>query len=112
VLTPYFSGSEPVVARSAKYAGTRVFEHEQRAGLDLMRTLSAEQKSRAMIGSVLPRDVLRCGYTCAGAITTARTKIDIELKPDRPDGESKPAIHATRTRGRSFKTSSCRTMST
>ena len=58
VLTPHFSGSEPVVAASGKYAGTRVFDAELAAGLALMRSLSAEQADRARIGMALPRELL------------------------------------------------------
>ena len=58
VLTPYFSGSEPVAAKSGKYAGTRVFEREESSGLALMKALSPAQQDRARIGAAPPRDVL------------------------------------------------------
>ena len=58
VLTPYFSGSEPVEAKSGKYAGTRVFEREESTGLALMKALSPAQQERARIGAAPPRDVL------------------------------------------------------
>ena len=58
VLTPFFSGSEPCVAPSGKYAGTRVFDEEESTGLELMKALSAEQQAQATIGDTLPRDVL------------------------------------------------------
>jgi hypothetical protein len=58
VLTPQFSGSEPLEATSGKHAGTRVFEAETATGLALMQALSPEQRSRATIGSAVPRDVL------------------------------------------------------
>ncbi|HEV8020320.1 MAG TPA: DUF3500 domain-containing protein [Candidatus Lustribacter sp.] len=58
VLTPYFSGSEPVEAKSGKYAGTRVFEREESTGLALMKALSPAQQDRARIGAAPPRDVL------------------------------------------------------
>jgi hypothetical protein len=58
VLTPQFSGSEPVIATSGKYAGTRVFEAEETAGLALMRALTATQRAQATIGETIPRDVL------------------------------------------------------
>jgi uncharacterized protein DUF3500 len=57
VLTPQFSGSEPVVAESGKYAGTRLFDAEEKTGLDLMKSLSAEQRATATIGSTVPRDI-------------------------------------------------------
>ena len=40
VLTPTFMGSEPVLARFGKYAGTRVFAAEEEQGHALMRALS------------------------------------------------------------------------
>jgi hypothetical protein len=58
VLTPHFSGSEPVVANSGVYAGTHVFEAEQSAGLALMNALSPAQQERARIGTTLPRELL------------------------------------------------------
>jgi hypothetical protein len=49
VMTPTFMGSEPVVATSGKYAGTRVLQEEQDKGLRLMRALRADQQQRATI---------------------------------------------------------------
>jgi Protein of unknown function (DUF3500) len=57
VLTPHFSGSEPVVAKSGKYAGTRVFDEERDAGLALMKALSPEQQDVARIGPAVPREI-------------------------------------------------------
>jgi hypothetical protein len=57
VLTPTFMGSEPVVARSGKYAGVRVFEVEEAQGLALMQALSPQQQSKATIGMKIPADV-------------------------------------------------------
>src|SRR5207244_291529 len=51
-------GSEPVVAETGKYAGTRVFDAEERDGLALVRALSAEQRAQAvLIDSILAADV-------------------------------------------------------
>jgi hypothetical protein len=58
VLTPYFSGSEPVRAESGKFAGTAVLQAEETAGLRVMRALASEQRARATIGDRVPRDVL------------------------------------------------------
>ena len=58
VMTPDFRGSEPVVARSGKYAGTEVFREEEALGLELMRTLTPEQQQTAIIGTKIPRDVI------------------------------------------------------
>jgi hypothetical protein len=62
VTTPTFMGSEPVRARAGAYAGTRVFEAEERDGLALMRSLSAEQRRAATIGETLPGDVFGTGF--------------------------------------------------
>jgi Protein of unknown function (DUF3500) len=49
VLSPAFLGSEPVYADGGKFAGTRVFEAEERSGLELMRALSPALRARASI---------------------------------------------------------------
>ena len=49
VMTPSFWGSEPAVATSGKYAGTRIMEDEQRAGLKMVRALTAPQRERAIL---------------------------------------------------------------
>lgn len=58
VMTPDFRGSEPVFAKSGKYAGTRVFREEERLGLALMKALTPEQQKTAVIGTKIPRDVI------------------------------------------------------
>ncbi|HZT52439.1 MAG TPA: DUF3500 domain-containing protein [Stellaceae bacterium] len=62
VLTPTFMGSEPVFARTGKYAGTRVFEEEERKGFALMCALSPEQRAAATIGMSLPLDVVTTAF--------------------------------------------------
>lgn len=59
VLDPTFMGAEPSHADVGPFAGTTLFEDEERAGLQLMRSLSAEQQRRAivahsMVGGDLP----------------------------------------------------------
>jgi hypothetical protein len=49
VMTPSFWGSEPAVATSGKYAGTRIMDDEQHAGLALVRSLTAQQRERAAL---------------------------------------------------------------
>jgi hypothetical protein len=58
VLTPVFMGSEPVLAETGRYAGTRVFETEETAGMALMRALSPRQRERATIGAQVLREVV------------------------------------------------------
>jgi Protein of unknown function (DUF3500) len=62
VLTPGFMGSEPVLARSGKYAGTRVFAAEEEQGFALMRSLSADERARATIGKDLPGELLTAAF--------------------------------------------------
>ncbi len=59
VLTPTFMGAEPSYADTGPFAGTSLFEDEERAGLELMRALSPEQQRRtivahSMVGGDLP----------------------------------------------------------
>ena len=49
VMTPTFMGSEPVIAESGKYAGTRVLQEEQAKGLALMHALTPEQRRTATL---------------------------------------------------------------
>ena len=49
VMTPAFWGSEPAVAATGKYAGTSILDDEQRRGLDLVRALTAEQRTEAVL---------------------------------------------------------------
>jgi hypothetical protein len=49
VLSPCFFGAEPNYADIGPFAGTRLFEDEERAGLALMRSLSPRQQNRAIV---------------------------------------------------------------
>ena len=49
VMTPAFWGSEPTVATSGKFAGTRILVEEQAAGLRMIRALTPEQRKAAVI---------------------------------------------------------------
>jgi hypothetical protein len=62
VLTPNFMGSEPVFAKTGKYAGTKVFEDEERKGFVLMSALSPGQRATATIGEKPPFDVLATAF--------------------------------------------------
>jgi hypothetical protein len=62
VMTPLFMGSEPVAATSGPYAGTRVFQAEERDGLALVRALDAEQRRRAVLGAELPGEVFTAAF--------------------------------------------------
>ena len=62
VLTPNFMGSEPVVAESGKYAGTRVLAAEERQGIALMRALEPAQRARATIAETLPPELFAAAF--------------------------------------------------
>ena len=62
VLTPLFMGSEPVFAAGGKYAGTRVFEAEERDGLAFMRSLTTEQRRAATLGLELPIELFTAAF--------------------------------------------------
>jgi hypothetical protein len=49
VMTPLFVGSEPVVATSGKYKGTRILEEEQREGLRMYQALAPAQRQLALL---------------------------------------------------------------
>ncbi|MDH3732893.1 MAG: DUF3500 domain-containing protein [Gemmatimonadota bacterium] len=49
VMTPLFVGSEPVVAETGKYAGTKILQEEQDAGLAMLRALDDTQRERAVL---------------------------------------------------------------
>jgi hypothetical protein len=81
VLTPSFMGSEPVLARSGKYAGTRVFAAEEERGYALMRSLSAAERVRATIGTDLPSELLTAAFNDNRRIEPAGIRYD-ELPPE------------------------------
>ena len=49
VMTPAFWGSEPAVAPSGKYKGTRIMDEEQSKGLALIRSLDKDLQKSAII---------------------------------------------------------------
>jgi Protein of unknown function (DUF3500) len=49
VMTPLFAGSEPVIARTGKYAGTVVLQEEQTRGLAMLKVLDAAQRKQAIV---------------------------------------------------------------
>jgi Protein of unknown function (DUF3500) len=81
VMTPSFMGSEPVLARSGKYKGTRVFAAEEEAGHALMAALSAESRRQATIGSDLPSELLTAAFNDNRRIEPAGIRYG-ELPPE------------------------------
>jgi hypothetical protein len=49
VMSPVFMGSEPVTARTGKYAGTSILQEEQDQGLALLRSLTDMQRNEAIL---------------------------------------------------------------
>ena len=49
VMTPAFWGSEPTVAQAGKYAGTSILVDEQGRGLQMVRSLTTEQRTQAIV---------------------------------------------------------------
>ena len=56
VMSPFFVGSEPVIATSGKYKGTAILQDEQNNGLALLRALNAEQRTKAILSLSKPGD--------------------------------------------------------
>ena len=51
VMTPLFVGSEPVIASSGKYAGTKILQEEQDAGMAMLLALDQSQRQTAIVQS-------------------------------------------------------------
>ncbi len=49
VMTPFFAGSEPVIAPSGKYQGTAVLQEEQNRGLAMIQALDEAQRKKAIL---------------------------------------------------------------
>jgi len=49
VMTPFFAGSEPVVAESGKYRGVSILQEEQARGLAFMKSLTSAHQARATL---------------------------------------------------------------
>jgi hypothetical protein len=49
VMTPYFVGSEPVIATSGKYKGVTILQDEQNQGLAMLLALDEAQRAKAVL---------------------------------------------------------------
>ena len=56
VMTPFFAGSEPVIATSGKFKGTSVLQEEQNQGLAFARTLDEAQRAKAVLSTEKARN--------------------------------------------------------
>jgi hypothetical protein len=57
VVTPFFLGSEPVVAETGSHRGVSVLQGEEADAIALMAALSADERKAAILGSELPREM-------------------------------------------------------
>jgi hypothetical protein len=57
VMSPFFAGSEPVSATSGKYKGTVVLQDQQNKGLAFVNSLTAPQRTKAILQSEKTRDL-------------------------------------------------------
>jgi len=81
VMTPAFMGSEPVLARFGKYAGTRIFAAEEEYGHAMMRSLSTEERLRATVGKDLPSELLTAAFRDNARIDALGIRYD-DLSPE------------------------------
>lgn len=51
VMSPVFMGGEPTVTTTGVHSGNEILQPEQNVGLELMQMLSADQQSRATLGT-------------------------------------------------------------
>jgi Protein of unknown function (DUF3500) len=51
VMAPAFWGSEPITAKTGKYAGTSILQIERDAGLKLLASLTPEQRAKAVLST-------------------------------------------------------------
>jgi hypothetical protein len=56
VMTPFFAGSEPIVARFGKYQGTSILSKERDDALALINALDAGSRSKAILRSPKTKD--------------------------------------------------------
>ena len=87
VMTPLFVGSEPVIAKTGKYAGTSILQAEQGKGLEMIRALTDAQRTKAVIqmakttnnnvGEAFKDNVVLDYAGIAGADLTAQQKTQL-----------------------------------
>jgi hypothetical protein len=80
-VTPLFLGSEPVVAETGIYKGVSVLQPEQNAGLELVNTFRAEQRSKAILYDSILTTVLppERGIGADGRVLTAAFRDNVQI---------------------------------
>ncbi|KAK4466619.1 hypothetical protein QBC42DRAFT_258530 [Cladorrhinum samala] len=53
VISPWFTGAEPNMIDSGPYQGTQILQQEEKLGLKLMQSLSAEKQKKAQVYKLL-----------------------------------------------------------
>src|SRR5688572_25635280 len=61
VMTPLFTGGEPAITTTGRYAGNAILQAEQNDGLGFMRALGAEEQRLATLSREKVRDDLQAG---------------------------------------------------
>ena len=61
VMTPFFTGSEPVTATAGRFKGTTILQDEQAAGLAMIHALDDAQRKKAIIAEKAPDDYRAAG---------------------------------------------------
>ncbi|HEV7662814.1 MAG TPA: DUF3500 domain-containing protein [Chloroflexota bacterium] len=81
VITPVFMGSEPVVAETGIYRGTSILQPEQNDGLEFITTLTANQRSKAILYDSISPTVLppERGIGSDGRTQTAAFRDNVQL---------------------------------
>ena len=72
VISPTFTGAEPNVIDEGEFAGTQILKAEGELGLKLMRSLSEEQRARAVVFEALKDE----GMCVTGDLVTDRWNRD------------------------------------
>ena len=88
VMTPFFAGSEPVIATSGQYKGTSVLQDEQNRGLAFVNTLDEAQRAKAILSADKTRNN---NLTEAWKDNAVVPQAGI-LAPDLSDGQRKQLL--------------------
>ena len=62
VVSPFFLGSEPVIAEFGRHAGVSVLQEEEAVGIELLASLTAEERSAAVVSDELPRELFTAAF--------------------------------------------------
>jgi hypothetical protein len=80
--TPQFLGAHPAEVRDGPQKGARALAEEEDRGFALLRSLTEEQRKKAVIGDVAPRDIMTTN-TRTAAIEGRQGLAHREMTPDQ-----------------------------